>query len=807
MMTSTVATNTAASADAVLNLLRRIGHPVAPHVAMRLSAALSDDAHAIAQVAASLSPSQRAGHTALPDPLPLVRAVTDSLAGVWEGLDASSRRLLLMASVSVDRRVDVVLAASGLSMPELLASDAASHVIVAAGRVSFADARTRILVHDTATLAERTQVHAALAAAYRAAGDDRLAVWHTSLSTLEGDPALVAPLLELARAARRSGAAEWAHAVAREAASHSSGPDRLGAHLVAGEAALDAGLVEDAVNWLRGPAAAADELSARALPAFVVALTLSEGSVPDGELFRHVARATGDDPAQAESIARALEVAAGLHAERGHADAAADLLPLAERLAGNEGRSGARVALTRAWCALFRHDEGAAGPEGRGRHDTAPAADHEAPADGAQHDRADPHTGCGADTLERIVQAIELAREGRHEQALGVLQGRAGSTMGAAAPWFSDLANTHPGPLIEAYRRVAIALVDFWSGDLSRARRGLAEASLVAPIGLPFAGLGVALARRLDVCTDGTPLPTSMALEDTHPTPNTRPLRGGVLVDRAIAAYLGGRVTEAATLLSLATDASPSASAAELPLPGLDETAVWALAGRADEARRAAARLELAAQRLSPLHRRVVVARTRVLTATSPDEVAAAAHSAAEACRSLSSPYERGRTEMILGRARAAHGDLEAARAHLLAASGLFDAAGAAVWRDACDADLELLPAESPVSVLTQPLPLAAVRQAAAPTPLVPDDLTESVEERCRAAWRDTLTERELDVALLVSQGHSNREVAHRLFVSVRTVEVHLGRIFTKLGVPSRVALTVLAHREGRGYAPVAARA
>lgn len=796
VMTSTVATNPAASADAVLNLLRRIGHPVAPHVAMRLSAALSDDAHAIAQVAASLSPSQRAGHAALPDPLPLVRAVTDALAGVWEGLDASSRRLLLMASVSVDRRVDVVLDASGVSMPELLASDAAPHVVVAAGRVSFADPRTRILVHDTASLAERTQVHAALATAYRAAGDERLAVWHTSLSTLEGDPELVAPLLELARAARRSGAAEWAHAVAREAASHSSGPDRLRAHLVAGEAALDAGLVEDAVTWLRGPAAAADELAARALPAFVVALTLSEGSVPDGELFRHVARATEGDAAQAESIARALEVAAGLHAERGHADAAADLLPLAKRLAATGAASASRVALTRAWCALFRHDDGSAGSEAFARSEPAPAAD-----------LAEPHTRGGVDALERIVQAIELARGERYEQALGVLQGRAGSTMGAAAPWFSDLANAHPGPLIEAYRRVAIALVDFWSGDLSRARRGLAEASLVAPVGLPFAGLGVALARRLDVCTDGTPLPTSMALEDTHPTPNTRPLRGGVLVDRAIAAYLGGRVTEAATLLSLATDASPTASAAELPLPGLDETSVWALAGRADEARRAAARVELAAQRLSPLHRKVVVSRTRVLTATSPDEVAAAAHSAAEACRSLSSPYERARTEMILGRARAAHGDLEAARAHLLAASGLFDAAGAAVWRDACDADLELLPAESPVSVLTQPLPLAAVRQATAPTPLVPDDLTESVEERCRAAWRDILTERELDVALLVSQGHSNREVANRLFVSVRTVEVHLGRIFTKLGVPSRVALTVLAHREARGHPPIAARA
>ena len=74
----------------------------------------------------------------------------------------------------------------------------------------------------------------------------------------------------------------------------------------------------------------------------------------------------------------------------------------------------------------------------------------------------------------------------------------------------------------------------------------------------------------------------------------------------------------------------------------------------------------------------------------------------------------------------------------------------------------------------------------------------------CRDAWSDVLTEREQDVALLVAQGHSNREVAARLYVSVRTVEVHLGRVFSKLAVPSRVALTVQAHRIARERQPVA---
>ena len=62
-------------------------------------------------------------------------------------------------------------------------------------------------------------------------------------------------------------------------------------------------------------------------------------------------------------------------------------------------------------------------------------------------------------------------------------------------------------------------------------------------------------------------------------------------------------------------------------------------------------------------------------------------------------------------------------------------------------------------------------------------------------AWDADLTPRELDVALLVVQGASNRDVAGALHLSVRTVEVHLGRVFRKLGARSRVELTVLAHR------------
>ena len=67
-------------------------------------------------------------------------------------------------------------------------------------------------------------------------------------------------------------------------------------------------------------------------------------------------------------------------------------------------------------------------------------------------------------------------------------------------------------------------------------------------------------------------------------------------------------------------------------------------------------------------------------------------------------------------------------------------------------------------------------------------------EELARVSGRaagssDTLTETEARVAALVAEGLTNREVADRLFVTPRTVEANLTRIFSKLGLRSRSEL------------------
>lgn len=63
------------------------------------------------------------------------------------------------------------------------------------------------------------------------------------------------------------------------------------------------------------------------------------------------------------------------------------------------------------------------------------------------------------------------------------------------------------------------------------------------------------------------------------------------------------------------------------------------------------------------------------------------------------------------------------------------------------------------------------------------------------------LTEREREVAYAVADGLTSAKIAKQLFISPRTVTTHLDRIYVRLDLPSRAALTRLVI-EARGVMP-----
>lgn len=125
-------------------------------------------------------------------------------------------------------------------------------------------------------------------------------------------------------------------------------------------------------------------------------------------------------------------------------------------------------------------------------------------------------------------------------------------------------------------------------------------------------------------------------------------------------------------------------------------------------------------------------------------------------------PFEQARTELCFGeRLRRTRRGADA-RTHLRSALQTFDRLGAKPWADRARSEL------------------AATGETARPKP--EDDLSE-------------LTPQELQLSLIVGRGATNKEASAALFISPKTVEAHLHRIYVKLGIRSRTDLARLLAR------------
>jgi len=71
-----------------------------------------------------------------------------------------------------------------------------------------------------------------------------------------------------------------------------------------------------------------------------------------------------------------------------------------------------------------------------------------------------------------------------------------------------------------------------------------------------------------------------------------------------------------------------------------------------------------------------------------------------------------------------------------------------------------------------------------------------AVRERSPQADQE-LTPRETEILALVAQGRSNREISGQLYISAKTVSVHISNILAKLGAAGRTEAAAVARRRG----------
>ena len=176
--------------------------------------------------------------------------------------------------------------------------------------------------------------------------------------------------------------------------------------------------------------------------------------------------------------------------------------------------------------------------------------------------------------------------------------------------------------------------------------------------------------------------------------------------------------------------------------------------GRLDEAEALTDLVQRNGRRLDRPWMLAVGARCRSLVLGAAGDLTSALEAAREALQHhdrLPMPFERARTELVVGQLQRRRRRRDAASASLQSALAEFERLGAPIWADRARAELE--------------------------------------RARFGAKRVAILTPSERRVAELVATGMTNRDVASALFISPKTVEANLARVYRKLGIHSRAEL------------------
>ena len=716
---------------------------IAPAVAERITTLTRGNPLAILETMNLLTPGQLAGTEPLQEPLPTGPGIQRSFQSRIARLPPTTRTTLLLLAASESGSIDEISRAavgSGTQLSAFEPAEIAGLVRNDGLRIQFQHPLVRSAVYYGATPPARRAAHAALAAALNDPKALVARAWHLAAAA-QGEDEAVASVLEQAglEARRRSGHVAAARAFERAARLTPDHENRARRLYEAGTAAYVAGESQHGIGLLDEALGLADGIPLRAKIMHSRARAEMWTGSPAAARRILLAAANLIEETDATGAALMLVDAATTTTQEGDDRESLDgLLPVAisvaeraytiGRLAGGQAEAAAAGALGKVLFVIGRHQEA-----------------HVLLVQSLE--AIDPNQ-----SLQLAVQLINSAAGFLYYEEFDRMRPPLERLITAAR------AASAPGAL--PYALGHLSELDFRTGRWAQAHAGASEA--------------VALATELDhrfsliyalACLSWVEAGRGLESEcRAHVermmtvSPHAKVIAGGLAARAGGLLHLAlGRHEDAIKTLQPLVHVLRQG---ELTVPALfqetpDLIEAYVHAGRRGDAEAALEFFHEQAEASPGTWPRAAAARCRGMLA---EDFEPSFQQALQLHESTTMPFERARTELCYGeRLRRAKRRGEA-REQLRSALASFERLGAEPWANRARNELRAT--------------------------------GETVRREVPAS--DELTLQELQVALKVAEGATNKETATALFLSPKTVEAHLSHIYGKLGLRSR---TELAHR------------
>jgi DNA-binding CsgD family transcriptional regulator len=725
--------------QAAIDLLTATQPGLTAEVASRLNAAVRGNPLALLEIPVLLSEAEQSGTAPLPDPLPAGPNLERAFLRRVGGLPREAQRALVAAAASESGDMAQIL--RGLKLMQLPAgaldaAESAGLISIEGPQVTFRHPLIRSAIFQAADPVDRRNAHKALA---EALDDEQFAdrrAWHLAAAATAPDEAVAAALERTAQWSKsRRGYGEAARALIRAASLTPSPVSRARRLLDAAKALQLAGKSVDALGLLDGAISNLPDDAVRSeieLLRAEMEMWVTAPMTAHRRLVAEAARLEASDPNAAAIVLAEAVVACTMAAEISLALQTARRAHMLAARAHTPAPLLVDIVLASALVLSGQADEASALIEqllGR------------VAASGPTDKRGMHYLIHLLLTCERIDQArlllLRFISEARHAGAVGVLP----------------------------YELALLSELEFRCGNLPaayaagtesvRLAHETAQGSSAGYSVVALARVEAAQGRELD-CRGHVAAAVALARE-----------HGNVSVFHYANAALGllelglGSLADATsrfeTVVRLAHD-----NGVREPNQGQwqpDHIEVLTRLGRRDEANRALSAFEDDAVRTNRFWARATVARCRGYLA----ENGYAKHfeDALQLHQSSPSPsaFEIARTQLCYGEVLRRKRDRIRAREQLGPALQAFEELGAEPWADRARAELSAT--------------------------------GERARKRNVPSSRD-LTPQELQIALAVAGGATNREAASRLFLSPKTVEAHLSSLYRKLEIRSRTDLARL---------------